>query len=189
LGIINDLLEAIGYRSLWVGPDGYYRSEPYVAPADRGAEWTYSADSATTTVAEDRTSSADYFDTANRWIFVRDDPAASTFPTEGDGIYTVTNQSDGPTSIDQRGRTIPTVVPLDAASQPALVSQGDRIVATSKRLDRRLSLSVGVNPLHSHFDVVTIIDAQLGLSGAKYVVTDWSMPLTGEDTQLDLKAV
>ena len=189
LQIINALLEAVGYRSLWVDQDGYYRSEPYAAPADRGAEWTYSADSSTTTVAEDRVSSADYFDTPNRWVFVRNDPAASTFPSEGDGIYTVLNQSDGLTSIDARGRTITRVVPLDASSQTALVAQGDQIVDNDKRLDKRLTLNVSVNPLHGHFDVVSVIDAQLGLVAAKYVVTDWSLPLDGSDMTLDMKAV
>lgn len=189
LQIINALLESVGYRSLWVDQDGFYRSEPYRSPAERGAEWTYSADSATTTVAEDRTASADYFATPNRWVFVRNDPAAASFPAEGDGIYTVVNQSDGLTSVDARGRTITRVVPLDASSQASLVKQGDRIVENDKRLDDWLALSVSLNPLHGHFDVVSVTDAQLGLTGAKYVVTDWSLPLDGSDMTLDLKAV
>lgn len=189
LNIVNDLLAAVGYRALWVDQDGYYRSEPYQAPADRGAEWTYSADSDTTTVAEDRMAGADYFATPNRWVFVNDDPAATTFPTEGDGIYTTLNQSDGPTSIDERGRTITRVVPLAAASQTDLVTQGDAIVATDKRLDQRLTLSVSPNPLHLHFDVVAVTDAQLGLTAKKYLVTDWSLPLDGGDQSLEMKAV
>ena len=189
LGIVNDLLAAVGYRALWVGPDGYYRSEPYVSPASRGSEWTYSADSASTTVAVDRMSSADFFGVPNRWVFVNNDPAVTEFPTEGDGIYTVLNQSDGVTSIDQRGRTITSVVTLAAANQAALVTQGDRTVEGDKTIVRRLTIPVSANPLHSHFDVVTVVDAELGLSGSKYVVTDWRLPLTGQDMVLELKAV
>lgn len=188
LTIVNSLLRAVGYRSLWVDQDGYYRSEPYVSPADRGADWDYSADSATTTVGQERTASADFFATPNRWVFVLDDPEASTFPSEGDGIYTVTNQSDGDTSVDARGRTITRVEFLDASSQTSLETQGDRMVESDKRLDRRLALNVSPNPLHRHFDIVRVFDAELGVNGRKYVVTDWRLPLDGSDMQLDLKA-
>lgn len=190
LQIINALLESVGYRSLWVDQDGYYRAEPYRSPADRGAEWAYSADSATTTVAEDRIAGADYFDTPNRIVAVRNDPGESTFPSEGDGIATALNQSDGPTSIDQRGRTITQIVMVDGvASQSVLEQRANEILDTAKRLDKRLSLSVSPNALHGHFDVVAVTDAQLGLGGAKYLVTDWSLPLDGGDMNLELRAV
>lgn len=189
LNIINDLLGSVGYRALWVDQDGFYRSEPYVSPADRGAEWTYDADSASTTIAEDRTAQADYFATPNRWVFVIDDPAAASFPTEGAGIYTVLNQSDGPTSIDQRGRTISRIVRLSAADQASLVTQGDRIAENDRRLDERLTLAVSPNPLHGHFDVVAVTDAELGYIDKRFLVTDWSLPLDGSDMTLELKAV
>lgn len=187
LNIINDLLAAVGYRGLWVDQDGNYRSEPYVAASSRPTEWTYSADSADTMVGMGRTSSADFFDTPNRWVFVNDDPAQD-FPVEGDGVYTVLNQSDGATSIDERGRTITRVVKLSAASQSALETQGDRMVERDKRIVTRVSLQVSPNPLHLHFDVVKLVDAELSVSGA-FQVHEWSLPLDGSDMTLDVKAV
>lgn len=41
LTIINDLLAAINYWSLWTDGEGQYRVEPYVAPASRPVTWTF----------------------------------------------------------------------------------------------------------------------------------------------------
>lgn len=43
LTIVNDLLAAAGYWSLWCDGGGQYRVEPYVLPADRPVAWTFAA--------------------------------------------------------------------------------------------------------------------------------------------------
>jgi hypothetical protein len=188
LNIVNDLLTAAGYQAVYASADGAMQSSPYQAPADRAIEWTYSADDARTIVGPMRTLQADFFEAPNHWKFIRDDPEGGAV-SEGAGIYTVSNQSDGVTSIDARGRTITRVERLDAATQAALVAQGDRIVATDKRVAIELpSLSVAPNPLHGHFDVVWITDADLGID-QKFVVRSWTLPLDSSDMNLDLRAV
>lgn len=189
LTVINEALALIGYRGLWVDRDGWYRSEPYVAPSSIAPFWTYSADSPTTTVREDRTETVDFFDVPNRWVFCVSNPATGTFPTEGAGLYTVLNVADGITSVTARGgRVITAVVKLDAVDQASLVVQGDRIVEQDKRLDRRVTMMAGLNPLHWHFDTVDYADARLGAT-ARMLVTSWSMPLGGGDMKVELKGV
>lgn len=185
LRIINDLLAAINYRGLWADQDGTFRSGPYQNPTNAPVEWTFdTANKTTNLIGEDRTMSADVWGIPNWWRFIR--TKMTTQPTEGAGIYTVTNQSTGATSIDAVGRTIRKVVYLDAANQSSLVSQGDRIVAEDKQESRTFDVAMDPLPIAGHFDVVQLIDA--GRSD-KCVVTNWELPLDGSPGQWTLKAV
>lgn len=177
LHIVNDLLRSIGFRGLWEDWTGRFRSEPYSSPANRAVEWHYDADAATTILHEDGQVEADYFDTPNRWVFVRQDPAAADISVPGSSdVYEVTNQSDGPTSIDARGFTRTAVHFLDAVDSAALQAQGDSIVDRDKRLDRTYRIATEANPLHWHFDVVTLHDTDLG-SVPKLVSHEWTLDL------------
>lgn len=180
LHVINDLLGTIGYRGLWCDWGGRYRSETYRRPADRAPEWVYGTDEATTIVGPSRRVVADFFDAPNRWVFIRNDPAQGVADPATTGVYEVVNQSDGPTSIDARGRTISKVELLDVASQAALVARGDQVVDTDKRIATDLRLETGPNPLHWHFDVVTYDDPALG-GPVKAVSHAWTLPLDGGD--------
>lgn len=189
LNIINQLLSSIGYRSLWVDRDGWYRSEPYRSPAELPSVWSYSADSATTMVSQERVQSADFYDAANVVVAVNDDPEASSIPMEGDGMFTLSNQSDGPTSIDGRGgREIRRVLRGQYTSQSALESAARQSMDAQKRLTTYVHLSASPNPIHGHFDAVNYSDAALSVNG-RYLVTDWDLPLDGSDMSLSLKAV
>ena len=97
--IINELLAAIGYGPLWCDREGRFRSDPIVVMASKSAMWAYDADDEfTTTVGMDRSVEADFFNTPNRWVFIRDD-AGESVGAEGSGIYTVSNTSTGPTCL------------------------------------------------------------------------------------------
>jgi len=188
LNIINDLLSAAGYGAIYSDASGTLRAAPYQSPADRPVEWTYDADDESTVVGPVRELVADYFEAPNRWVFIVDDPEWGN-PTEGAGIYTVINQSDGLTSIDARGRTINRVERREAANQGALESSGNRTIDADKRIALEIpGLTVGPNPLHGHFDVVQVTDAELEFD-QKVVVRSWSLPLDGGDMQLDVRAV
>lgn len=186
LAIINDLLGRIGYGPLWIDRDGKARSGPLVDLSSVSPMWAYSTTSATTSVSEQRTATADFFDAANRWVFINDDPGLGT-SVEGAGVYTVLNSTDGPTSVTGRGRTITKVVKLQAVTQSALVAQADRIVAADKRLSLAVSVNVGPNPVHWHEDTVTFADADLGVSGL-FSVSEWRFDLGGGDMGLQLEA-
>ena len=75
-------------------------------------------------------------------------------PSEGDGLYTVTNQSDGITSVDSRGRTITRIENIRTAySQTELEIIGDRQVVGDQRVRTSVSMSSGPNPFHFHYEV------------------------------------
>jgi hypothetical protein len=186
--IINELLAAIGYAPLWCDREGRFRSDPIVVMASKSAMWAYDADDEfTTTVGMDRSVEADFFNTPNRWVFIRDD-AGESVGAEGSGIYTVSNTSTGPTSQAGRGRTINKIERLQATSQAALIAQGNAIVAADIRGAASIAVSVQTNPEHWHDDVVTYVDAQLGVSG-KWAVAEWRLDLGGALMSMKLESI
>lgn len=181
LHIINDLLTAIGYRELYVDRDGVFVSEPWTSPSVRTPIFTYDTGATDSVVLvgglEEET---DLFPIPNKWVFVLNNPdPALSLPTEGAGIYTVTNQSDGPTSIDARGRTKTKVVRLDAANHATLVAQGDRIVEEDKQPVTEVVLRSALNPLHWHDEVVTVTAPEVGLASVLFSELSWGMELPG----------
>jgi hypothetical protein len=180
LRIINDLLGAINYRGLYVDRNGIFRSEPYRPPAERAPVWHYDAGSPRTIIGEVIEEEIDLFSIPNWWVFIRDDPAQAV-PTEGDGIHTVLNYADGPTSISARGRVITRVVRLDAADQASLVAAGNQIVGEDRQPYAHLSFTAVPNPLHWHADSVRITSADLGLTSDIFGEQSWSLPLDGGD--------
>lgn len=184
--IINDLLDAIGYRGLWVDYDGVFRSAPYADPATRTVEWTFNtADVTTDLVGEDRSLASDVWAARNWWRFVR--KVSTAQPVEGNGIYTVTNASTGRTSVAALGRTVRAPVQfLDAADHASLVSQGDRIVSGDQATSRVFTITVDPLPVAGHFDVVQFLDAG---ESDKCQVSAWTLPMDGSPGRWTLQAV
>ena len=188
LQIINELLDSIGYRPLRVDREGWFRSIPYRSPPDLPTVWTYNADSASTTVSESRTSISDYYQAANQIVGINDSPS-NAIPTTGAGLYTLTNQSDGLTSVDGRGgRTIRRMVRGTYSSQGALETAVLKVLDTESRVARLFELSVSPNPVHGHFDVVSYVDSTVPVDG-RMLVTGWEMRLDGSDMRLRLRGV
>lgn len=178
LKVANDLLAAIGYRGLWADQNGTYRSEPYLAPAQRAVEWAFDLDDARTNiVGEQRTVTSDVWGVPNWWRFIQ--RSLETAPSEGAGQYTVTNASSGLSSYASLGRYVRKVVYLDAADQAALVSQGNRIVAEDQQVLTTVALTTGPFPIAGHFDVATYSDRAYGVQ--KVQAREWQMSLLGED--------
>lgn len=187
LRVVNDLLAAIGYTGIWADQDGYFRSGPYVLATARNAEWALSVDDARTSlVSENRTEKTDGFEAVNSWKFVR--RGMTTAPTEGSGVYTVTNQSAGSFSVDAVGRRLWKVLYLDAADQASLVSQGDAVVQGDMQITRTLDVRTGPLPQAGHFDVLTYTDADLGGS-LKTQARSWALPLDGSDMTWTLEVL
>lgn len=182
LGIVNELLSAVGFRRLNVGPEGVARSQPYRPPADRGVEWTYDAGSDDTSVGEQRTATFDFFDAPNRLVAVSDDPETDLDPV------VLENQDDGPTSIAGRGRTITAVRSFEAADAAALEAQATEEFDLLSKVAEEFEVSVSPNPLHGFRDVVRLVDPELGVS-RKAMVRSWTLPLDGSDATLRLRAV
>ena len=177
LSVINDLLAAIGYRGLWADWDGRLRAEPYVPPVARASEWFYDTLVATT-IMQDRTRTQDYFEAPNRWVAVRSNLADGQIPVEGSGVYTFVNQSAGKTSVDARGRVITKVLSIEAADQDALATTANITIDADLRIDQVFNVTTGPNPMHWHFDRVTLADSEFG-AAVELQETSWTLPLDG----------
>lgn len=189
LRVVNDLLRAINFRAVWCDENGIFRCSAYQDPKVRPVEFVFDADSAVTIVGEDRRVMEDVWGTPNRWVFRQTNrPAGAPAPTEGDGIYTTVNQSDGITSIDQRGLTWTSVVDYEAATQAKLVDLGNRRVAIDRQLTTRFEVTTGPFPAAAHFDVVTLSDSAGG-GTRKVQATGWSYSLDGGDVSWQMEAV
>ena len=189
LGICNALLNSIGYRALTDDEEGFFVSVPYQAPDQLGPMASYSADSPTTTVGEDRTAVADFFDAANVVIGINTDLGQDAIPVPDNGIATRSNAADGPTSIAGRGDTeYRRIISGSFASQDALVTAVESALNDEKRITTRVEIMVSPNPAHGHFDVVNYRDDQLSVNG-RFLVTDWDLPLNGGDMRLSLREV
>lgn len=182
LKIVNDLLGAIGYQGIWSDWDGALRVGRYRSPSTLPSEWTYEEGGIKAMLAQLREVEKDFYRAPNRWVFYQTNTSdEGPPPQEGSGIYTVVNESDGPTSIEGRGgRVFTKPVPLDVADHASLVDAAQITVDADKRIKTTLAHSGWPNPLHWHFDRVTLIDPDLG-STVDALVTAWSMPFDGSD--------
>lgn len=183
LQIVNDLLGSINYRGVWVDADGLFRCDRYLDPAQRPVEFSLDYDDPLRNIiATSRTMTRDVSQVPNVWIFQRqnmtDAGGSPVEPVEGAGQYTVTNQSDGDTSIDARGggqigRYV-SVVPLNAADQATLVSLGDRQVASDKQVATTWTVATSPLPAAWHEDVYSYHDDEAA-GDVKVLSTGWTL--------------
>lgn len=186
LGVINDLLATIGYRGMWVDQDGAFRSEPYITPANRAIEYTFSADDPyLSLVGVSRTESQDLFPVPNWWRFIR--RGLTVAPVEGAGQYTVQTADADPTSATSLGYFKRSVVFFDAVDEASLQTQGDQQVATDRQVTQTLKLTTAPFPLAGHFDIYQYVDAALGT--LKVQESTWSLPLNGADMTREWQVV
>lgn len=177
LSVVNDLLGSIGYAGIWSDWDGRLRVEQYVNPVERGVEWTYSDDAATTMMSTRRTVSYDYFSAPNRWVIYQSNVVEGATPVEGAGIYTYTNESTGDTSVTaRRGLIITHTEGVDVADQGSLIARAQSIISVDMSIPTTISIETAPNPLHWHFDRLMIADSG-SIPVADVMCTQWSLPL------------
>lgn len=173
LDIVNAVLKAIGYRTLYADENGRYRSEPDKIPALRPPEYVFKVgDMNVGIVNPDRTYTADSFEDLNEWIFIREGMA--TRPVEGAGIYTVDRSAGGIRK--------PKVVRFTAADQDSLVAQGNAQVADDTQSATTIQMTGGPIPFLGHLDVATISDGPIG--DRKVIARSHTIQLNGDDTDM-----
>jgi hypothetical protein len=183
--VVNDLQRAWNGRGVYADENGRYRCEAYQAPQVRAPEHTFDADSPVTIIGEDRTATEDVWGTPNRWVFRRTNGGTGV---EGDGIHTIVNQSDGPTSINARGLTWTSVVDYEAASQAVLVALGNRRVVADRSITSRFKVTTGPWPCAGHGDVYAYRDVALG-ADRKVQAVRWGFDLSGSDVEWEWEVV
>jgi hypothetical protein len=179
LKIVNELLAGVGYQGIWSDWNGVLRAQAYISPSLRGSEFAYDVSPTTGMMEPDRSVALDFYKVPNRWVFYRTNTTEGVTPVEGNGIYTYTNNAMGPTSVEARnGRVVTKVQGIDAVDQSALIASGQVTIDADRTVAAKLTLSTSPNPLHWHFDRVTVDDPALGLT-QDALVTQWTLPLSG----------
>lgn len=152
LSIINDLLQAAGYWSLWCDGAGQFRVEPYVAPQERSPAYVFEHGEASVHFP-DWTREQDMTSVPNRVVL----------QTQGSDTEPVlrgvaTNQNpDSPFSYQARGRWIsPQTETVEAASQTVIDQLAARRLADAMSPVSRLSVSHAMLDLNPN-DVVEFI--------------------------------
>lgn len=171
LQIINDLLGAINYRSLFFDENGYAVALPYVSPVNRPSEYTYRNDQ-NSVIFPEAERHLDLFAIPNRWVIVVSNPELPPLRS----TYTNTNP-DSITSTVSRGRVIVDYREYDdIADQTALDARVQRIAFEASQVYEQVSFETAIMPMHSDSDVFTLQYTDLGISH-KYSEVAWEMPL------------
>ena len=191
LQIINDLLIGINYQELYSNRSGRLIAEPYVFPQDKGVTWTFTENAETTIIVGDLVQTKDYAEIPNKWTFVLDDPSDADFPTEANGrVYIVTNQSDGPTSIDSRGYTVNAVETVEFSHcTECFQLAADKLVDRAKFPTDQVSLVSTINPLFFHYDVAVINAPGMGIANTRYFVESWTIDFNSLTQSFDMRKV
>ena len=179
LTIVNDLLGMVGYQGIWSDWNGYMRCQPYQRPLDRGYEWYLAADQYSILDPVARVE-FDYHDAYNRWVGIRQNNPEDAAPVEGNGVYTLENQSVGPTSIEARGGMVNTrQESFDIVSQADLITAVNTMADADMSVPTTISTTTGPLPLAWHFDRYLVDNPELGVP-TEVLNTNWRLPLNGE---------
>lgn len=176
LTVYSTVLRSIGNDDLTTDETGAAASQPMSVLSGKGPSATYGAGARKIVLAGDVSALIPSLPNVVRFV-ARQGPSSGG--SEGNGIYTVKNQSTGPASIDSRGFEVSIPVQVDAVDQDTLVSLGD---AEKQRWfaggGNTFSGSIGLNPTLGDRDVIAIDLPRLGISSSEsWIITSWNYPL------------
>ncbi|GAB3115729.1 hypothetical protein GCM10027160_23510 [Streptomyces calidiresistens] len=171
LAIVNELLDAIAYRSLSIDERGVAVATPYVPPAERPAEYEY-LDDEVSVMDPEAVQERDLHSIPNRWVLTRsepDEPAITVTYTNSDPA--------SPTSTVRRGRVITDFRDQeDATSESALIERAANLAQEATQVYEAIEYSTAPMPVHSNDDVVRIRRDDLALDG-KFSSHTWDLEL------------
>lgn len=181
LGVVNDLLAAVGYQGIWTDQNGVFRCHTYTTPAERSPEWQFTANVANTLLTQRRTRTRDYYNAPNRWVFYWANHTEVPI-VDGAGRYEYTNETVGDTSVEARGgRTITKPAEgVDVSDHASLVAYAQRVISADMQIPTKIRQETAPFPLAWHMDVYGIDDPALG-AAAKMLGMSWSLNLDGSD--------
>lgn len=149
LRIINDLLDAANYFSIWADGDGVFRAEPYQLPGSRGVAWGF-ADDDKSIYSPEFTHDFDTFDVPNRVIVTGQSDGDTAAP-----VAVVDDNTAGPFSIPTRGRVISRHEEgQDATDTATLQGIARRLLQESQQVGSSFSIKHAPVPLNLN-DVAT----------------------------------
>ena len=139
LRVINDLLTASGYWSLWTDRTGQFRVEPYITPAARPIVWNFE-EGETSIHSPEWEYELPLWDATNTVILV------SQADKDTGEVFVATAVDDNPlspTSTVSMGRVLNPIVEenVEALSQAALQAQASRKLIDNSNVVGRLSVA------------------------------------------------
>jgi hypothetical protein len=157
LKIINELLDAINYFSVWVDPYGFFRISAYVDPAARGVAWVFKDNESSILIPEfDR--EEDYFSVPNRFIGV----ATSSGELPPLTSFAENNDPNSRTSFAHRGEWITvTEEGIEAADQATLDAITERRLRELSDITQTLDIQVAAVPM----DLNSVVEFESIISG------------------------
>ncbi|MEE6295204.1 hypothetical protein [Georgenia wangjunii] len=164
LKIINELLEAANYLSVWVDGYGVFRADPYVRPSDRGTQWAF-VDGAESIYLPDFTHDSDGFDVPNEVVLV----ATSDGETEALVGYAVNEDPESRWSVPNQGPNTVTETGVEATSQAVLDNLAARRLVDLTQVASTFEIRHAWVPSELN-DAVLFRRAQAGITGARCVV-------------------
>lgn len=158
LQIVNDLLDAAGYFSVWCDGLGRFRADPYVEVGARGVAWTF-RDDATGLYLPEFDRDRDTFAVPNSYTCVARTDDESTPPA-----VAVAEDVDpaSPFSFPSRGRWITrTDVDVEAADEATLALIARRRLAEAQQVAETFQVTHPVLPIGLN-DVVEFTNTRVG---------------------------
>ena len=157
LAVVNDLLDAGNYFSLWVDGYGVFRSSPYTAPQSRGVSRRF-VDDETSIYLSGVVHEQDTFGVPNR--------VTLTARTDGDVFLVATAENidpASPSSYPARGRwvTAPTEQ-VEATSLAALQGLAGRRLASLSRSESTYTVTAALTDVRLN-DVVSLTNGRVGI--------------------------
>ncbi|UBH06483.1 hypothetical protein K8P10_001994 [Leucobacter sp. Psy1] len=144
LTIINDLLQAAGYWSLWADGAGLFRVEPYRAPGDRAVSWVFAAGEAAIHTP-DWGREQDLASVPNRYIVVGQG-SDDTPPLVG---VASNEDADSPFGYEARGRWITrTEEGVEGSTQTVFDQLAQRRLADAMSPVAKLDATHAIIPLN-----------------------------------------
>jgi hypothetical protein len=167
--IVNALLAAINYRSLFFDASGAPVAQPYASPSEAAPLWTYAFDELSVTlpgVAE----TLDLTSVPNVWVRVVSQPDTDPLRAQ----Y-VNDSPTSPTSTVRAGRTIVDYAEdSQAADQATLTAKVKAAAEAASQVYASTEFDTLLMPIHSAGDVL-LLDVGNGVE--RYRETEWSLTL------------
>lgn len=156
LQVINDLLAAINYFSLWVDGYGVFHGTPYIEPAARGIAWSFKDDS-------NSIYSPNFFNDRDDFSVPNKVQLVSTSDGETPALTAEATNEDPNSrySYNQRGRWITmTELDVEAASQFTLNTLAQRRLIELSNVSSTFDISHALLPLELNSAVEFIRDTE-----------------------------
>lgn len=189
IDVLDELLVSAGWRPIWLTREGYLTSDEYQNTKTLQPDFFYDATAADTTIGYGATVETDVWGIPNQWIFIADiaDPAVAA-PSEGNGVVRLRNESDGPSSIANRGRVINRIVQVDATDQAALQLEAERQQETDIQSVQKIRFKAVPSPQLWHRNIIQV-HFPPHVIRRNAVVQRWSLPLDGNDMSIEANLI